>query len=160
MNENWLNFSFVDFPFKSNLKDVITVRRYLIELARNDIRNTIYYQHLITDCEISCDLSINKYIITNILEDILFYEFVNDRGFLTALVVSVKSEMPSPYFYNLVRKYSGDKYKDLEDEFIFFNVKEEVINYWKNNVNYYKFKDFKSFSKLKIEHHKNKFNNK
>jgi len=33
MNENWINFSFVDFPFKYNLKDVITVRRYLIELA-------------------------------------------------------------------------------------------------------------------------------
>ena len=145
MNENWINISLVDFPFKSNLKEMITVRRYLIELARNEVRNTVYYQRLIDDCGIPCDLSVNKYIITYILEDILFYEFVNDRNFLTALVVSVTSEMPSPYFYDLVRNYSGDIYKDLDDRSIFLNEKEEAINYWKDNGNYYKFKDYKSF---------------
>lgn len=153
MNENWINYSFADFPFKSELKDVIKVRRYLIELARNKIRNTIDYQLLIDDCGIPCDLSLNKYIITNILEDILFYEFVNDRNFLTALVVSVTSKMPSSYFYDLVRKYSGDKYKDLDDKFIFLNEKEETINYWKNDYNYNKFKDYKSFLNLKKEYY-------
>lgn len=160
MNENWINYSFADFPKKSNLKDLIKVRRYLIELARDKVKNTVSYQKLIDDCNIPCNLSLNKHIITDILEEILFYELVNDRRFLTALVVSVATGIPSQYFYDLVRKYSGDKYKDLDDKSIFLNEKEEAINYWKDDGNYHKFKDFKSFIKLKIEHYKNKLNNK
>lgn len=153
INENWINYNFTKFPQKSNLEDFIKVRKYLIELARNESINTITYERLIADCNISCDLSLNKYIITNILTDILFYEFVNNRGFLTSLVVSVTTGIPSFYFYILVNEYEKDKY-GLEYRIIFNNTKSEVINFWKNNDNYNDFKDYKSFYLLKKEYYK------
>ena len=155
MIENWIDYSFYKFP-KSEISDLIKVRKYLIELARNEITNTVFYLNLIDDCEIDCTIGKKKTSnLSNILNDICHYEFINDRRFLTTLVISEPNGLPKEYFFDNVKRYGGNSI-DLSDDVFFKEEKNEVIKFWKNEDNYKKFKDFKDLTKLKIEYFKSK----
>lgn len=155
MIENWIDYSFYRFP-KSDIRDLIKVREYLIEVARNKITNTVFYLKLIDDCNIDCTKGKSKTSnLSNILNDIFHYEFLNNRRFLTTLVISEPNGLPKGYFFDNVKKYGGNKI-DLSDDVFFKNEKKEVINYWKNDDNYNKFSVFKDFTQLKIEYYKSK----
>lgn len=154
MIENWIEYSFYKFP-KSKITDLIKVRKYLIELARNEINTTVSYTQLRDDCKIDCVFGHNTYIITDILNDIFYYEFLCKRRLLTILVVSKNGEVPAEYFFKNVKKYGGNRF-NLNDELFFKYEKNEVIKYWKNNENYNKFKNYVDLTKLKIEYYKSK----
>ncbi|WP_417940966.1 hypothetical protein [Flavobacterium sp. RS13.1] len=95
------------------------------------------------------------YIFKQALNDIFHYEFLNNRRFLTTLVISEPTGLPKEYFFNNIEKYIGDRF-DLSNEVFFEDEKKEVLKYWKDNGNYNKFKDYIDLTTLKIEYYKNK----
>lgn len=154
MIENWEEYSFYRFP-ESNVSDLIKVRKYLIELARNESSNTVTYTKLRDDCKIDCVFGKNTKVITDILNDIFHYEFLFGRKFLTILVVSKANNSPKKHFFDNVRVYGGNKL-NLSDDVFFNYEKNEVSKYWKNEDNYNEFKEFEDLTKQKIEYYKSK----
>jgi hypothetical protein len=155
MIENWLDYSYYRFP-KSNINELKRVRKYLIELARNETVNSVYYLKLIDDCKIDCSRGKTKTSnLTNILNDIFHYEFLNNRRFLTVLVISEINGLPKEYFFKNVIAYGGNKF-NLSDDLFFNYEKNEVSKYWKNEDNYNEFKEFEDLTKQKIEYYKSK----
>ena len=155
MFENWMDYNFYRFP-KSDIMELIRVREYLIKVARNEITNTVYYLKLIDDCQIDCTKGKKKTSnLSNILNDIFHYEFLNDRRFLTTLVISEPNGLPKDYFFKNVKIYVGNEFNYSQDVF-FENEKNEVVKYWKNDENYNNFKDYINLTRLKIEYYKNK----
>ncbi|SDL62879.1 hypothetical protein [Chryseobacterium taihuense] len=132
------------------------IRLYLIELARCEEKNTTYYFDLLDKFNLKYNLKIKEDNdkFSKQLAKILKYEIDNQRPCLTVLIVKFntdkykingdksKIELPSQGFYHFAEKYHRKGIATGREEF-FIKEKQNVINFWKDETNYEKYKDFK-----------------
>lgn len=121
------------------------VRRYLIELSRQRINQTVTYQQLSDECNLELDMRENPYdrkIIGKILGDISAFEHENDRPLLSSLVLRAGDNYEGDGFYKLAEELGFGNWKNLKREGVFeIEQMKKCIEFWTNDSNYHKYKE-------------------
>jgi hypothetical protein len=116
------------------------VRYYLIELARQKVKQIVTYQKLSDDCGLGLNMQDNpndRKILGGILGEISIYEHNNgNRPLLSALVVRAGDYDEGDGFYKLAEELGFGKWKRLKDGVFAVEQMSKCIEFWCNDENY------------------------
>ncbi len=119
-----------------------TVRKALIEVARQRTKQTITYQELSDKCKLGLNMRDNPSDRTKIgiiLGEISKFEHNNKRPFLSSIVIRLIDGEEGEGFYKLAEKLGYGPIKKLKEDCFEEIQIGKCIEFWSNEENYKKF---------------------